>query len=66
MLSGAGKTHTLSSIHAEAIGMIPRAGMEIFQRAGADTLHDYEITLSYIQVYQETIQVRLYRVLVIS
>lgn len=55
--AGAGKTYTLSSIHANAIGIVPRAGMEIFQRAMADTLHDYTISLSYVQVYQETIQV---------
>lgn len=55
--AGAGKTYTLSSIHADAIGIVPRAGMEIFQRSAVDKLHDYTISLSYIQVYQETIQV---------
>jgi Kinesin motor domain len=58
MTAGAGKTYTLSSIHADAIGIVPRAGMEIFQRTAMDTAHDYSVSLSYIQVYQETIQVR--------
>ena len=55
--TGAGKTYTLSSIQPDAIGMIPRAAAEIFAAASGDAVHEYTILLSYIQIYQELIQV---------
>lgn len=55
--TGAGKTFTLSSIKPDAIGMIPRAAAEVFAAIAADTVHEYTVTLSYIQIYMELIQV---------
>ena len=48
--TGSGKTFTLSSIQPDAIGMIPRAAAEIFQRVAADTSNEYTVFMSYIQV----------------
>ena len=55
--TGAGKTYTLSSIQPEAIGMIPRAASEVFAHIAADTLNEYTVFMSYIQIYMEMIQV---------
>jgi Kinesin motor domain len=55
---GAGKTYTLSSIQADAIGMMPRAAAEIFQHVEADTDHQYTVTMQYLQIYMEVIHVR--------
>jgi hypothetical protein len=54
--TGAGKTFTLSSIKPDAIGMIPRAAAEIFSAISQDTVHEYSVSLSYIQIYMELIQ----------
>lgn len=55
--TGAGKTHTLSSIKPDAIGMIPRAAAEVFSAIAADPGHEYSVALSYVQIYMELIQV---------
>lgn len=54
--TGAGKTYTLGSLDSEAIGMIPRALGEIFSSAAADSSHSYSLHLSYLQIYNESIQ----------
>jgi hypothetical protein len=54
--TGAGKTHTLSSIEPENIGMMPRAAAEVFVQAGSDPAHDYVVLMSYVQIYMELIQ----------
>lgn len=51
--TGAGKTHTLSSIKPECIGIIPRAAQDIFQKISPDF---DEVRLSYLQIYCEQIQ----------
>lgn len=54
--TGAGKTHTLSSMQPDAVGIIPRAASEIFAAVGADPMHDYVIHMSYLQIYCEQMQ----------
>ncbi|KAK9830355.1 hypothetical protein WJX72_011239 [[Myrmecia] bisecta] len=54
--TGAGKTYTLSSIQPDAIGMMPRAGAEIFEEISADPGNEYTVFMSYIQIYMELIQ----------
>lgn len=54
--TGAGKTHTLSSLNPESIGVIPRALGEIFSTVSSDTEHQYTIQLSFLQIYKERIQ----------
>jgi hypothetical protein len=54
--TGAGKTHTLSSISEHNIGVIPRAVAEIFHRASADPMSSYTVQLSYVQLYCEMLQ----------
>ena len=56
--TGAGKTYTLSSIQPDAIGMMPRAAAEVFSDIANDAVHEYSVTMSYIQIYMELIQVR--------
>lgn len=55
--TGAGKTYSLSSIAADAIGMIPRAAAEIFSHIEGDPAHEYTVYMSYVQLYMELIQV---------
>lgn len=55
--TGAGKTYSLSSIAADAIGMIPRAAAEIFSHIEGDPSHEYTVYMSYVQLYMELIQV---------
>lgn len=55
--TGAGKTYSLSSIAADAIGMIPRAAAEIFAHVEQDAGHEYTVYMSYVQLYMELIQV---------
>lgn len=55
--TGAGKTYTLSSIAADAIGMIPRVAAEIFSHVEGDSAHEYSVYMSYVQLYMELIQV---------
>jgi len=52
--TGAGKTHTLSSIRTESIGVIPRAAQQIFGTASIE--NGYRVRLSYLQIYCEQIQ----------
>lgn len=52
--TGAGKTHTLSSINPQAIGIIPRAAQQIFATATLE--NGFAVTLSYLQIYCEQIQ----------
>jgi len=54
--TGAGKTHTLSSIEPNNIGMMPRAAAEVFVQASSDPDHDYVVLMSYVQIYMELIQ----------
>jgi len=54
--TGAGKTHTLSSIEPNNIGMMPRAAAEIFVQANNDPSHEYMVLMSYVQIYMELIQ----------
>ncbi|KAL4437271.1 hypothetical protein ABPG75_004410 [Micractinium tetrahymenae] len=54
--TGAGKTYSLSSIAADAIGMIPRAAAEIFSHIEGDSTHEYTVYMSYVQLYMELIQ----------
>jgi len=53
--TGAGKTYTLGNVDPTAIGMIPRAVMEIFRAAQQDSFNIYTVTMSYIQIYMELI-----------
>ncbi len=55
--TGAGKTHTLSDVTPKNLGMMPRAAADIFRKIRADKLHDHVVTMSYIQIYMELIQV---------
>ncbi len=59
--TGAGKTFSLSSIAADAIGMIPRAAAEIFSHIEGDPTHEYTVYMSYVQLYMELIQVGMRR-----
>ena len=52
--TGAGKTHTLSSIRTESIGIIPRAAQQVFGEASIE--NGYRVRLSYLQIYCEQIQ----------
>lgn len=55
--TGAGKTHTLGCApKADSIGIIPRAISEVFAQVNDDPMSEYEISLSYLQVYCEKIQ----------
>lgn len=54
--TGAGKTHTLSSIRPGSIGIVPRAAQDLFDRAGAGGNRAVEVKLSYLQIYCEQIQ----------
>lgn len=54
--TGAGKTHTLSSIQPGSIGIVPRAAQDLFDRAGARGNRAVEVKLSYLQIYCEQIQ----------
>lgn len=56
--TGSGKSYCLSSTPTPAVsaGFGARVSQEIFDRARADRDHDYCVTLSYVQVFEETIQ----------
>lgn len=54
--TGAGKTHTLSSIQPGSIGIVPRAAQDLFDRAVAGGNRAIEVKLSYLQIYCEQIQ----------
>ncbi|KAG5459432.1 MAG: putative kinesin heavy chain, partial [Olpidium bornovanus] len=49
--TGSGKTHTLAS----ADGLIPRIINRLLRRVAADTRHEYKVTFSFIQIYQDKI-----------
>jgi len=55
--TGAGKTYSLSSIQPNNIGMMPRAAAELFTHIGRDVGHMYTVTMSYVQIYMEMLQV---------
>ncbi len=55
--TGAGKTYTLSSTQPSSIGIMPRAVADIFLKASGDGAHEYIMHMSYVQIYQELIQV---------
>ena len=55
--TGAGKTYTLASIDPDAIGMIPRAAADVFSTIAADPAHVFSVSMAYIQIYMELIQV---------
>ena len=57
--TGAGKTYSLSSIQPNNIGMMPRAAAELFAHIGRDAGHMYTVTMSYVQIYMEMLQVCL-------
>lgn len=52
--TGAGKTHTLSSIKPECIGVIPRVAQDVFQKVQNED--GCTVRLSYLQIYCEQIQ----------
>nr|AMS24208.1 armadillo repeat-containing kinesin-like protein [Marsilea vestita] len=60
--TGAGKTYTLSDISINETstsridGIIPRSAANIFEYTSNDKNHEYRISMSYIQIYLETIQ----------
>ncbi|KAH7296741.1 hypothetical protein KP509_26G036900 [Ceratopteris richardii] len=60
--TGAGKTYTLAdvvindAIQSRVEGIIPRSAANIFEYASNDKNHEYHISMSYIQIYMETIQ----------
>lgn len=60
--TGAGKTYTLSDVviddagESRVEGIIPRSAANIFEYASNDKDHEYHISMSYIQIYMETIQ----------
>ncbi|XP_029208723.2 kinesin-like protein KIN-7O isoform X2 [Acropora millepora] len=49
--TGSGKTHTLMAPDGITAGVIERC----FKRITQDDLHDYKVTMSYLQIYQEKI-----------
>lgn len=55
--TGAGKTYTLSSVAPDQIGMMPRAAATVFSEIAHDNSHSYTVTMSYIQIYMELLQV---------
>ena len=57
-MTGSGKTHTMmGEVDDEYMaGVIPRAAREIFDTVARDTDHMYSISLSYVQVYLDTLQ----------
>ncbi|KAG9397062.1 Kinesin motor domain [Carpediemonas membranifera] len=54
--TGTGKTFTLSNHTPGQEGVISRAMVRLFETADRDPDHDYEITVSYIQIYREMVQ----------
>ncbi|KAJ4458278.1 putative Kinesin heavy chain [Paratrimastix pyriformis] len=55
--TGAGKTYTLCELKNGHSGIIPRAMQDLFERIEASkATHDYAVTVSYLQIYMETIQ----------
>lgn len=54
---GAGKTFTLGSLQPEHIGMMPRAAAAIFMGVDSDPTHHYTVHMSYLQIYNELLQV---------
>jgi Kinesin motor domain len=54
--TGAGKTHTLSSVTPESIGALPRAIAEVFAGVGRDASAQHAVFMSYVQIYMELIQ----------
>ncbi|XP_068708780.1 uncharacterized protein [Montipora foliosa] len=49
--TGSGKTHTLMAPDGITAGVIERC----FKKITQDDLHDYKVTMSYLQIYQEKI-----------
>jgi hypothetical protein len=49
--TGTGKTHTLTSED----GLIPRLINDTFEQISSDAQHEYKVTCSYIQIYQDKI-----------
>lgn len=57
--TGTGKTYTmgiLEFVSNEHAGLIPRAILQVFEHVGAQSEADIKISLSFVQLYRETIQ----------
>jgi hypothetical protein len=53
--TGSGKTHTIGCKQTGDEGIIPRASKYIFDKIYFDRKYDYTITVSYVQIYNETV-----------
>ncbi|KAK9806570.1 hypothetical protein WJX73_003259 [Symbiochloris irregularis] len=54
--TGAGKTYTLSSTDTEAVGIMPRACLQVFTRIDQHPQEQYTVLMSIVQLYTERIQ----------
>ncbi|KAJ9438754.1 Kinesin heavy chain [Diplonema papillatum] len=54
--TGTGKTFTMSNQTPGQEGMMQRSVAYVFDKIAADTSGDYEVHVSFIQIYQEVIQ----------
>ena len=57
MQTGAGKTYTLSNTEANAIGMMPRACLQVFTQISQQPAGTFTVFMSIVQLYTERIQV---------
>ena len=55
--TGAGKTYTLSNTEQDAIGMMPRACMQVFNQISQHPADTFTVFMSIVQLYTERIQV---------
>lgn len=56
--TGSGKTHSLLNMVAgdpEVSGLVPRVVQDLFSRMAKDPFHDYMVTCSFMQLYNENI-----------
>eukprot|EP00698_Gefionella_okellyi_P016615 TRINITY_DN4763_c0_g1_i2.p1 TRINITY_DN4763_c0_g1~~TRINITY_DN4763_c0_g1_i2.p1 ORF type:complete len:1583 (-),score=398.20 TRINITY_DN4763_c0_g1_i2:53-4801(-) len=51
--TGSGKTHTLANTEPGSQGIIPRCVFELFAQIAKDSSHEYDVQLSYVQIYLE-------------
>eukprot|EP01028_Stygiella_incarcerata_P003643 TRINITY_DN1754_c0_g1_i3.p1 TRINITY_DN1754_c0_g1~~TRINITY_DN1754_c0_g1_i3.p1 ORF type:complete len:1050 (-),score=343.97 TRINITY_DN1754_c0_g1_i3:71-3220(-) len=54
--TGAGKTYTLSELSKGSEGLVPRVVDEVFRRIESSKSSRWRVSVSYMQIYMETIQ----------
>ena len=58
--TGSGKTHTIGCKVKGNEGIIPRAAKYIFEKVGEDKRYDVNVTLGYVQIYNEAVCLLFY------